>query len=79
MNCVVGRLQKMCEVSSADKGVHSLVLALSSGSCGPVISRGDSFSWGKESASEMVLSCCNAPYEIPTLREALISEVSVVH
>lgn len=33
-----------------------------------------SFPWGKENASESVLSYGNAPYEIPTLTEALISE-----
>lgn len=33
----------------------------------------------KASASEIVLSYCDAPYEIPTLREALISEVFVVY
>lgn len=36
-----------------------------------------SFPWRK--ASEIVLSYCGAPYEIPTLREALISEVFVVY
>lgn len=47
-----------------------------------IIPLGGSFSWGVGvggGASEIILIYCDASYEISTLREALISEVSVAH